>query len=91
MASRIPVFFSGITALRVFDQALLRLHGIELTPYHLSYKKPSGQRPIGWLRRLSNSPPVVYLLVKLSVLLGVNIPGKLHVMFFRKRVFGRRR
>ena len=48
-------------------------------------------QPVGWLRRLSNSPPVVYLLVKLSVLLGVNIPGKLHVMFFRKRVFGRRR
>jgi glycosyltransferase involved in cell wall biosynthesis len=44
-------------------------------------------QPVGWLRRLANRPLVRYILVRMSVLFGFNIAGKLHILFYRKRVF----
>jgi hypothetical protein len=41
-------------------------------------------QPMGWLRRVSNSLPVRYILVRMSVLLGFNIAGRLHYRFYRR-------
>jgi hypothetical protein len=44
-------------------------------------------QPVGWLRRVSNSLPVRYILVRMSVLFGFNIGGSLHFRVYRKTRF----
>jgi hypothetical protein len=44
-------------------------------------------QPMGWLRRLTNSILVRYVLVRMSVLIGFNIAGYLHFRLFRKTRF----
>jgi hypothetical protein len=44
-------------------------------------------QPVGWLRKLTNSLPVRYTLVRIGVLLERNIAVKMHVMFYRKTKF----
>ena len=44
-------------------------------------------QPVGWLRQLANRPLVRYILVRMGVLLGFNIAGKLHILFYRKAIF----
>jgi hypothetical protein len=48
-------------------------------------------QPVGWLRRISNSLLVRYVLVRMSLLFGRNIAGWLHILFYRKRIFLPRR
>jgi len=44
-------------------------------------------QPVGWLRRISNSLLVRYVLVRMSVLLGFNFAGSLHFRVYRKTRF----
>ena len=44
-------------------------------------------QPVGWLRRISNSLLVRYILVRMGVLFGFNIAGKLHIWLYRKAGF----
>jgi glycosyltransferase involved in cell wall biosynthesis len=48
-------------------------------------------RPVGWLRRISNSLLLKYVLVRLGVLFGFNIAGRLHILFYRGVLLGGRR
>jgi len=48
-------------------------------------------QPVCWLRIISNSLLVRYILVRMGVLLGFNIAGKLHILFHRKTKFLPRR
>jgi glycosyltransferase involved in cell wall biosynthesis len=41
-------------------------------------------QPVGWLRRISNNLLVRNILVRLGVLFGFNIAGKLHKLFYRR-------
>lgn len=48
-------------------------------------------QPVGWLRRIGNSLLVRYILVRMGVLFGFNIAGKLHILFYRRTKFLPRR
>jgi len=48
-------------------------------------------QPVGWLRQLANRPLIRYILVRMGVLFGFNIAGKLHILFYRRIRFLPRR